>query len=114
MMMMKNNTRSLFYVAYTACLFTDPSAWWHAAEPLKCAMNQGPHLSDQCIVVNIRFQLSASAGDGNGPVQLTDKRCWKKTPTANRHVTRKKHAVNENCILNVVGIITSHLSFIKP
>jgi len=47
---------SLFYVAYTAGLFTDPSEWWQAAEPFQFAINQGPqHLLRQCIVVNIRF-----------------------------------------------------------
>jgi len=46
---------SLFYVAYTAGLFTDPSAWWQVAEPFQFAINQGPHLLDQCTVVNIRF-----------------------------------------------------------
>lgn len=46
---------SLFYVAYTAGLFTDPSAWWQVAEQFQFAINQGPHLLDQCTVVNTRF-----------------------------------------------------------
>jgi hypothetical protein len=72
---------SVLYLAYSAGLCTDPSAWWKAAEPFKFAMNQSPHLLDQCIVINTRIYLqealemvpfSSQTGVGNGLLQLTD------------------------------------------